>query len=225
MRIVIALTLACVTWSTSVEAQDVGYRNEHETVLAVDRDYPKLVTRWPCGVFVDQVAHRLNRKDGVLRWGRKARQADGENPNCDSLTYRPSLADSTRKIIVDIVFASAKDGKDNPNARPAWQEFLGDNVGNGYWTGPKTPDRDFTDPVVEVEPVPPLPTPVQPAPPPTPLVIDGPAIMKRLDELGLQIKQHDEEPSYWVKIFGNRIVQLIMVAAGAAITEWQVNRP
>ena len=42
--------------------------------------------------------------------------------------------------------------------------------------------------------------------------------------LALQLKQHDENPSYWSKIFGNRYVQLVLVAIGTALEEWQRNK-
>ena len=156
------LWIAFAGWLIAAPAS-ADYRDERQTVLDVYRDYPGLITKaTPCGVFVDQVAHRLNRKDGVLRWGRKAREADGDNPNCDALTYLNDGVNRAHKTIIDIISLSAKNGIDSPNARPAWQEFLGDNPGNGYWTEPETPDRDVVVPV----PDPPAPPP----PPPIPVV-------------------------------------------------------
>ncbi len=110
------------------------YRNAFDVVVQVDQNYPTLIHDDP-GRFVDQVAHRLNSLDGELRWGRK-RKNDG-SLNLDALTYLNVKDDFTKKTIVDIIIA-----KGTQNARPAWQEFLGDNVGNGTWAPPQSSDLD-----------------------------------------------------------------------------------
>ena len=169
------------------------YRNELATVYAVNRDYPGLITKAiPCGAFVDQVAHRLNRVDGEVRWGRKAREFSGSNPNCDALTYLNDEDDRTRKIIIDIVAISAKGGIDSPNAYPSWREYLGDNPNNGYWTPPVTADRDVVVypplqplPPSPVPPPPPPPIPPTPDPPPPPIpVVD---LLKAITDLRLDL--------------------------------------
>jgi hypothetical protein len=125
----------------------MAYRNAFVVVEAVHRDYPGLIgdgARY--GQFVDQVAHRLNRLDGEVRWGRKARNADGTDANGDALAYLITPGDRTRKILVDIIISGPDPGMVDPTSSPAWQELLGDNPGNGYWTEPMTPDRDLLDP-------------------------------------------------------------------------------
>lgn len=143
MRYLLAFVLLLL--ATPAAAQ---YRNALVVVQAVHQDYPGLIGKGIpiCGEFVDQVAHRLNRQDGAVRWGRKARQSDGGNPNCDALAYLNDGTDRSRKTLVDIIINGPDPGVDSPSAAPAWQEFLGDNVGNGFWTEPKTPDRDGTGP-------------------------------------------------------------------------------
>ena len=142
----------------------MAYRNAFATVQAVNHDFPGLIgdgVRY--GVFVDQVAHRLNRQDGEVRWGRKARQSGGGNPNGDGLTYLNDPNDRTKKIIVDIILSGPDPGTVNPAAAPSWQEFLGDNLGNGFWTEPVSPPMTGGA-----------------TPPPT---TDLTAILKRLDQL------------------------------------------
>jgi len=122
------------------------YRNAFDVVVQVDQNYPTLIHDVP-GRFVDQVAHRLNSLDGELRWGRK-RKNDG-SLNLDALTYLNVKDDFTKKTIVDIIIA-----KGTPNATVSWQEFLGDNVGNGTWTYPQSPDLDFADShAIEEQPI------------------------------------------------------------------------
>jgi len=138
------LVVLFIVWASPVAAQN---RNELRTVQEVARDYPGLINSGnPCGAFVDQVANRLNRRDGSVHWGRKARQSDGGKPNCDTLAYLLDPNDRSRKILVDIIFNSPDPGRDDPNAAPAWQEYLGDNAGNGYWLEPQSPDHDVTSP-------------------------------------------------------------------------------
>lgn len=138
----------------------VPFRNELETVQAVHRDYPGLIVRDGAG-FTDQVAHRLNRKDGRVVWGRKARNSDGSNPNVDALTYRN---DNGTHINVDIIVSS-----ETPQASPGWNDF-GGVIGNGFWIPPQSADRDVAGPA----PVPtPVPTPI-PTPPPDP----SPALLR-----------------------------------------------
>lgn len=121
------------------------FRNEFDTVKQVDKDYPGLIVR--TAEFTDQVAHRLNKKDGELRWGRKARNADGSNPNSDGLCYLNDIHDRSKKTIVDIATNS-----DSENAGPFWKEFVGDNIGNGFWTEPKSADLDTAIPPIHEDP-------------------------------------------------------------------------
>ncbi len=166
------------------------YRNALEVVEAVNRDFPGLIgdgTRF--GVFVDQVAHRLNRQDGEVRWGRKARQAGGGNPNGDGLTYLNDPNDRSNKIIVDIIAVSPDPGAINPDSRPSWQEYLGGNPGNGFWTEPISPFMG------EGQPADPGPTP-GPGPTPDPSSPDLDdrllTIERTLAELDARVESHRE---------------------------------
>ena len=101
-----------------------------------------------------------------------------------------------------------------------WPGAAGANPATVVWSEGETP---LPDP--PVPPTPPVPPPVvPPVSPPTvelPPTIDLAAVMKKVDALALQLKQHDEEPSYWKKIFGNRVVQMLMTVAATAIATWQ----
>ena len=123
----------------------MAYRNAFDVVLQTHADYPTLVSTDP-GQFVDQVAYRLNRLDGEVRWGRK--QKNGGEMNLDALAYLNDPANPGRKVLVDIVIA-----KGTPGSRPSWQEYPGDNVGNGWWAPPQGPDLD-TVAVVDAPTVP-----------------------------------------------------------------------
>ena len=108
-------------------------------VETVKRDYPHLRG----GAIVDQVAHRLNREYQLdpIRFGRKARRADGSDPNEDCLTFRLDLQDPSQKKLIDILFDGG--GADVPmwSVRPADEEPR-----NGYWTPPVHADLDETGP-------------------------------------------------------------------------------
>jgi len=106
-----------------------------DVVDAVKRDYPHLKG----GAIVDQVAHRLNREHRFdpIRYGRKARQADGGNPNEDALTFRLDLNDNSKKKLIDIlVDGGGRDGT-TWDVRPAHEE-----PGNGFWRPAVNPDLD-----------------------------------------------------------------------------------
>lgn len=159
----------------------MGYRVAIDVVEAVNRDYPGLIgdgNRF--GVFVDQVAHRLNRIDGEVRWGRKARNSDGSNTNGDGLTYLNSLGDHGKKIIVDIIVNSPDPGFIVTSATPSWQEYLGDNSGNGFWIPPIHADMD-------VSPLPPPPPP-PPQPGPDPRIDD---LLRRVASLEREVVGQD----------------------------------
>lgn len=57
----------------------------------------------------------------------------------------------------DVVISGPDPGTVNPNAAPSWQEYLGDNVGNGFWTEPVSASLDVPGPVD-----PPVDSPVPP---------------------------------------------------------------
>ena len=131
----------------------MAYRNAFDVVLQTHADYPTLVSTDP-GQFVDQVAYRLNRLDdaqersgmSVQRWGRK--QKNSGEMNLDALAYLNDPENTGKKTLVDIVIA-----KGTPGSRPSWQEYPGDNVGNGWWAPPQGPDLD-TVAVVDAPTVP-----------------------------------------------------------------------
>lgn len=104
-----------------------------DVVVAVKRDYPHLRG----GEIVDQAIHRLNRLYQTDRFGRKARQADGGNPNDDVVTFRLDDADFGKKKLIDVLGDGG--GADVPmwNVRPAHEE-----PGNGFWSPAVNPDLD-----------------------------------------------------------------------------------
>lgn len=132
----------------------MAYRNAFDLVLQTHQDYPSLVHDDP-GRFVDQVAHRLNRVDGEIRWGRK-RKNDG-SLNLDALAYLNVPGDAAKKTLVDVIVA-----KGTPQSQPSWQEYPGDNALNGTWAPPQADDLDPGQPAPEAEPAP------APGPPPAP---------------------------------------------------------
>ena len=73
-----------------------------------------------------------------------------------------------------------------------------------------------TPPVVEPPPVVVVPPVVQPPPVVVPPVVplDLAPVLARLDALAAQLKQHDEHPSYFAKIFGNRYTQMLLAGVG-----------
>lgn len=119
----------------------INVQNRLDVSEAVNREFPGLIVNDPGG-FCDQVAHRLNRIDGFagadIRWGRKARRADGTHPNLDVVTFRLDPADPSRKKLVDVIANS-----ESPQAHPAWQlRPEHEEAGNGFWCPPVAPDRD-----------------------------------------------------------------------------------
>lgn len=107
----------------------------------VNRDYPGLI-RSDEGGFVDQCAHRCNKRDQAAglpprRWGRK-RKNDG-SLNTDALTYMLDPVDLDKKKLVDIIQGDAR----NPgwDVRPENEEH-----GNGTWAPPQSADRDEHEP-------------------------------------------------------------------------------
>ena len=133
-----------------------AYLSDHSRLVAtVKRDYPKLLT----GELTDQVAHRMNREYNTDVFGRKARNADGSNPNFDTLTIRLDDQDLSKKKLIDVWGGSKMTPALNApmwDVRPAHEE-----PGNGYWRPPVTADRDG-------EPFPaPIPVPEPPKPEPS----------------------------------------------------------
>ena len=110
------------------------YRNCVDIVNRVNEDYPGLITQVD-GKFVDQVAYRLNKLDGEIRWGRKKKNS-GEM-NIDVLAYLNDTSNWNKKILVDIIINSG-----TQRAQASWQEYLGDNLGNGTWFPAINPDMD-----------------------------------------------------------------------------------
>lgn len=110
-----------------------------DVVEGVKHDYPQLKG----GEIVDQVAHRLNRiyKLDPIRFGRKARNADGGNPNDDVLTFRCDVSDRSKKKLIDLLIDGG--GQDRPtwDLRPESEE-----AGNGFWTKPVADDLDDDPP-------------------------------------------------------------------------------
>lgn len=106
-----------------------------DVIDAVKRDYPQLRG----GAIVDQVAHRLNREHGLdpIRYGRKARQADGGNPNEDALTFRLDLNDHSKKKLIDILVDGGGADGTTWSVRPPDEE-----PGNGFWRPPVNADLD-----------------------------------------------------------------------------------
>lgn len=104
-------------------------------VNKVIHDYPDLSG----GEIVDQVAHRLNAfyELDPIRFGRKARQSDGGNPNEDVLALRLDLADNSKKKLIDVLIDGGDADKPTWNVRPASEED-----GNGFWCPPVNADRD-----------------------------------------------------------------------------------
>jgi hypothetical protein len=86
------------------------------------------------GTLVDWAAQRLNKRDGVTRWGRKSRGEphDGVavNPNTDGLTY---LRTDGRFEIIDAFNGS-------PPCEAAWHNYGSFAPGeNGWWAPPQLP--------------------------------------------------------------------------------------
>lgn len=48
------------------------------------------------------------------------------------------------------------------------------------------------------------------------------ALAAKLDGLRLQLKQHDEQPAWAAKVFGNRYVQLVLATVGTYVTTQQM---
>lgn len=125
---VIASLLALVFAAPPVAAQSAP--NKIATVRAVMTAHPEIDrcdenTR---GAIVDYSAQRLNAEIGRVVWGRKARSADGANPNTDGLTF---LLPDGRFEIVDVISGTSPCGAtwDNAGAFAPGQ--------NGFWTAPK----------------------------------------------------------------------------------------
>jgi hypothetical protein len=86
------------------------------------------------GTLVDWAAQRLNKRDGVVRWGRKSRGEphDGVavNPNTDGLTY---LRTDGRFEIIDAFNGS-------PPCEATWHNYGSFAPGeNGWWAPPQLP--------------------------------------------------------------------------------------
>lgn len=45
-----------------------------------------------------------------------------------------------------------------------------------------------------------------------------------LARLEVQLREHEDRPIWLVKVFENRYVHLLLVAAASAITQWQVSK-
>lgn len=144
---------------------DTHWRDELEVVKDVDRDYPGEIRTNPHG-FLDQLAHRLNRKHQTDRFGRK-RKGDG-SLNDDVITYR--LSEPWDKKLIDVIGGDAR----FPmwDVRPASEE-----PGNGTWSAVESPDRDL----------------VSSPPPPPPPPVDLKPIFVELDRLAAMLREHGIE--------------------------------
>lgn len=98
-----------------------------EIVKSVANEFPHLHG----GPATDQVIHRLNRHHNVDVYGRKARNSDPNNPNCneDTVTIRLDDNDLSKKKLIDIWI----DG-DAPGLRPTWDvRPAHEEPNNGFW--------------------------------------------------------------------------------------------
>lgn len=123
-------------------------QNRRAVVDSVNRDYPGLI-RSDGGAFCDQVAHRLNKADGVRNWGRKRKNNGSFND--DVVTWRIGPTDA-QKHLVDIIAGDAR--------VPVWDvRPESEEAGNGTWAPPQMADRDTAAPPNPPQPPPPtLPT-------------------------------------------------------------------
>lgn len=138
-----------------------------DIVVAVKQSYPHLHG----GEIVDQVAHWLNRAHDLsgaqIVFGRKARQADGGNPNDDVLAIRRSYTDVAQKAMVDVLINAWPGDPDDPTKPvdvPTWDVIPEEEeAGNGFWRPPVTRDLAAEeDPGDPGDPPPPIPPPGDP---------------------------------------------------------------
>jgi len=124
-------------------------RNQIDVIAGVKRDYPSLRG----AEIIDQAIHRLNKQNATDRYGRKARQSDGGNPNDDVITLRLANADYSRKKMIDAL-GNAHPGDPNaPEDVPQWGVVPADQEpGNGFWRAAAHPDRDGTNPDPDPDP-------------------------------------------------------------------------
>lgn len=117
-------------------------RDQRDVIASVKRDYPEL----GAARITDQSIHRLNRQNATDRYGRKARNEDGSDPNEDTVCVRMDERDLNRKRMIDVLLGS-KEGRNEP----AWQVLPeSDNIingeRNGYWTPALWSDLDANVP-------------------------------------------------------------------------------
>jgi hypothetical protein len=125
----------------SQEELDHLLRDQTDVIEGVKHDYPNLHG----ADITDQSIHRLNKRNNTNRYGRKARQPNGGNPNEDVVTIRLKDDDYSQKKLIDVLIDGGGADKPTWQVKPANEE-----PGNGYWTPAVHPDRD-----AEVPPDPP----------------------------------------------------------------------
>lgn len=157
--------------------------NQRHVIEGVKHDYPDL--KGP--EIVDQSIHRLNKNNHTDRYGRKARQSDGGNPNDDVITIRLDDDDFSQKKLIDVLGnANPHPDPEAPADVPMWGVVPAEQEpGNGFWTPAVRPDLDQVDP-----PDPPQPGEINV------LILDYDKVVRRSDPHGLLIRfeVEDDQP-------------------------------
>jgi hypothetical protein len=159
-------------------------RDQRDVIAGVKRDYPHLRG----GEILDQAIHRLNAINSTDRYGRKARQSNGDNRNDDALTIRLKNDDHSQKKIIDALGnAWPNPDPSQPFDVPQWGVVPAhEEPGNGFWSPAARPNLDGT---AEPEP-------------------DLSQLQARIRQLEADLAGRDQELRAWQEIVVTREQQL-----------------